>query len=585
MFRLLIICGLLSVAWGDEIVLKSGGRLSCEIIEETPESLHIRLPHGTMRIPRRRIAEIVRETAVEYLRREAARSLRAGATETAVELYAKALGHDGKDATTRRAYVEALIAHARELRDGFRLVKSYAVAKQVLALDPENAAARELMKTLERDEADAVRLHNKAVEALRKGDVNRALLWFEAWRLRRPVGDEFARERLATAHLAAGKADLARGAYPQALSHFRTASSFGARKETEEILFVLGPIAVLEALSEGETDEALRAIGQMAGRYPDPAVPVYLRGVAFHVTGRVQEAVEAYAEAARIAQSGGKVENGMPYEVVRKYTTAMLRSAVARPPQEGTKRWREIFLAPLRRSDASTHFVVYAATEKQAEKFGSRADALYEAIATELLDAVPNAAKAELIVHPTREAYVAADPIPPNSPLSAIMVPRASTAGVTYSSLDEQGKTIVRIEVYADATLINDTLPHEIAHVVQRRGLNVHRKGHWLDEGIAMIFESERGRNKRIMGLRGTQLFPLAELVTFRSTPTNRGAHFYAQAYALTEFVRGLGSQKDWRGFLAAYASADFEAAINGIYRIATVDDLERDFLRWLNRR
>lgn len=583
MLRILAVCCLLSVARGDQIVLRSGGRLSGEILHEDESSVHVRMPHGTMTIPRARIREIVRETQVEYLRREAASSLRTGATETAVELYRKALAHDPGDAATQRDYMGALVAHARALREGFRLAKAYATLEKVLELDPRHADARALMEQLKRDEDDAVRMHNRALEALKKGDVERALLWFEAWRLRRPVGDELARDRLATAHLAAGKAELEGGRYLQALTHFRTAASFGAEKETREILWVLEPIGVLESLGEGELQRAYGAIYKLSADYPDKSVPVYLYGVYYHLVGEVDKAVKHYAAAARLAQKG-PVEGTLPYEVVRKYATAILRSAVARPPREGTRRWREVFLKPLRRSDESTYFTVYAPTEQQAESLGRLADEHYETIAEELLGKAPSARKAELVVHPNRAAYIAADPIPPNSPLSAAAVPRASTAGVTYASLDENGKLIVRIEMYADDTLAGDTLPHEVAHVVQRRGVRVHRRGHWLDEGIAMLFESSGGRERRITGLKGTQLFPLAELVAFRSTPTNRGGHFYAQSYALTAYLRGLGSDKDWRAFLDAYAAGDFANAVRKIYSVASADDLERDFLRWLNR-
>ena len=52
---LLLLLGALPAA-GDVVVLERGGKLSCEILEETEASVTVRLPHGTMVIPRSRIA-------------------------------------------------------------------------------------------------------------------------------------------------------------------------------------------------------------------------------------------------------------------------------------------------------------------------------------------------------------------------------------------------------------------------------------------------------------------------------------------------------------------------------------------------
>ena len=581
---LLALAFLVAVSRADEVVLRSGGRLDCEILEETATHVRIRLPHGTMIVPRSRIAELVREKKGAYLRREGRASLRRGSTGPAGELHARAYANNPADQGTRQEYVDALLADARALRARYMLVESFDRLEVLLEVDPGHAVALALAEELRKTETKSVGLHNRAVAALRAGDLDRALELFDAWRLRRPVGDRLAKQRMATAHLAAGKASAQRGTLRDALDHFRSAASFGAVRETREALFVLAPIAALEALSGGDQALAARTIDAIRGRYPDPSVPVFLRAVAFHVGGDVEKAVQAYADAARLAARTGKVQDALPYETVRRYATAMLRAAVARPPQEGTRRWRELFLKPLESYDEGAHFVVYASSRERARELAIRADALYEAIARELLGRLPDASRAELIVHPTRQAYVAADPIPPNSPMSAMTLSRPSTAGVTYDSLDEAGKRVVRIEAYEVQGLAEDTLPHEVVHVVQRRGLKVHRRGHWLDEGVAMLFESERSRRARIAGLRGVQLIPLAELVDLRSTPRSKGALFYSEACALAVYLRELDGEEAWRRFLDAYAGQPFEQALAVAYSIKSTDLLERDWLAWIRK-
>ena len=56
----------------------------------------------------------------------------------------------------------------------------------------------------------------------------------------------------------------------------------------------------------------------------------------------------------------------------------------------------------------------------------------------------------------------------------------------------------MRVEVYSGQSgLLVDTIPHEVVHVLQRRGFVGFRAGHWLDEGLATTYESEGSRDRR----------------------------------------------------------------------------------------
>jgi len=576
---MLLCCILAASAHADEIVFTSGGRLSCEVLEETDEHIRVRLAHGTMLIERSRVAEVRREASEDYLKREARARLKAGSTRSAVELFERALREKPGDAAARRGLLESLEAHARSLLRRYRLAEAQAVVER---LGTDSPAARELAAAIAKEQQAGARLLGEAVQAYKRGDFAGCLKRLDAWRLRRPVGDAEAALKMAAAHLGAGYAALEQGALRKALDHFRSADSFKRTDEADEVLGFLRPIEVLEALKQGAMKKAGRLIDSMKSTYPDRAVPLFLRAVQHHLAGEVQLAVAGYADAARVARGQGEVKRGITYELVQKHALGTLRLAIARPPQEGAARWREFFLEPLRRYDGATHFTVYAASEQEAEELGATADRLYEQIANDLLGGVPPAPKAELVLHPSRKVYVTADPIPPGSPLAALTVMRNETAGVCYESLGADGKPVVRVEAYPQPRFDLDTLPHELVHVVQRRGLNVHRRGHWLDEGLATLYESERSRSGRVSRLK--EPMPLRELLALRSTPPSKLALFYNQSSALAQFLRGHGTQGAWRLFLDAYATRGFERAILDAYDIKSVDLLERMWLEWLSK-
>jgi hypothetical protein len=411
-----------------------------------------------------------------------------------------------------------------------------------------------------------------------------ALVHLDAWRLRAAAGDTTVGALLAEAHLGAAREAEARGALRPATDHYRMAAAFGA-PDARKGLDRLAPVAVLEALHGGDLEGAARLLEPLAATYGDRAVPRFLAAVHAHLRGDVPEAVRAYADAARLAgEGGGAGEGWLSYEAVRAYATATLRAAIARPPQEGQRKWRELFLNPLERDDGSPRFTVYAARADVARESAAAADALYERIAGDLLGAVPPGAKVELVLHPTREAYLAAELTPAGSPLAGLTLGRAPTAGVCYETLDEAGAPLIRIEIDAgQPRWLADTLPHELVHAVQRRGFLAFRKGHWLDEGLATLYESPAAQDSRLALWRqlAGEAIPLPELLALRSTPPDRPQLFYVQAHAFARYLRGLGGEGEWRRFLDELGESDFETAARAAYAIESLPDLENAFRAW----
>jgi len=567
----------------DELLLEGGGRLSCEVIEVTGDSVRVRLPHGEMRVPRSRIVRIVREKRGAYLQREARASLKGGATGSAVELYERLHAELPGDTAVARELASALLLHARGLASIHRTEAAKVALARLLALEPDHAAGRALAARIQSEERETQALLAQAHRLAGQERFDEALTLLDLWRLRRPPDDVFASRQLAQAHLALARRAALANRLRDSLVHFRAAEAYGARKECEEPLYLLRPIAVLEAIGEGDLEGGRKLLDGIATTYPDPAVPVFLRAVIHHLAGEVEPAVADYAEAARRAERSEPPGLGIPYALVRAYARALLRAAIARPPEEGSARWREIFLKPLERDRGGRHFVVYAPSASLASRIAQAADKVYEETARELLGRVPDRARAEIVVHASRQVYLTADPVPPGSPLSDISLPRLETGGVCYDTLDEMGKPLVRIEVYAGASrLFSDTLPHEVVHVVQRRGLPVFRRGKWLDEALAMLHESAQGRAERLKRFRGAgaRRIPLPELLAMRSIPAGKVDLFYDESYALAAFLQRAGGAQDWRRFLAAYATGPLDRALQQVYGIDSVAILERRLLQ-----
>jgi tetratricopeptide (TPR) repeat protein len=563
---------------GDVVVFESGGRLDCQVIEEAADTVTVQLPNGTMVLPRSRIVEIVREAPGLYLRREGQRSLRGGSTRDAVALLERA---HATDPAARPDLVGALAARATELVGEFRHAAARAALARLAELEPGHSSLARLDARIRQAEGLAAALYERARKALDIRAYADALVLLEAWRVRRPLDDPQVKAEMAAAHLGAGRQAAEEGRLRRALDHYRAAVGYGARREADEPLYLLRPIAVLEALKQGDTGRAGRLLDGIETTYPQPAVPVFLAAVRHHVQGEVEEAVAAYARAARLAEDGHGAARGLTYDLVRKHAAATLRAAIARPPQEGVARWRELFLKPLTRDDGARYFTVYAASADRARELAELADRLYDRIAGDVLGGIPEAGKAEIVVHPTRAAYLAADPTPAGSPLASVTIPRSRTAGVCYRTLDEKQRPLVRVEMYATERVDEDTLPHEMVHVVQFRGFPAFRRGHWLDEGMAMLYESETGQSNRVALWRqlSKNPIPLPELLLLKSTPPDRVLTFYSEAYVFTRFLRGLGDDDAWRRFLAAFGGVSFEAAVQQAYGIENTAALERLWL------
>jgi hypothetical protein len=124
----------------DEIVLDSGGVLSCEILEEAADYVRVRMPSGTMTVERRRIRTIRREKTSRYLLREARDRAGPDQTAAAVRLYERAAAADPDDGDAREGLVSALDAHARAMVRQWRFRAAEEALARLHRLSPDHPA-------------------------------------------------------------------------------------------------------------------------------------------------------------------------------------------------------------------------------------------------------------------------------------------------------------------------------------------------------------------------------------------------------------------------------------------------------------
>ncbi len=137
--------------------------------------------------------------------------------------------------------------------------------------------------------------------------------------------------------------------------------------------------------------------------------------------------------------------------------------------------------------------------------------------------------------------------------------------------------------------VLTTALPHEVSHAVVATFLHgaVPR---WADEGMALLAEHERERHRH--QLRAAQiltagtLIPLHEMLAVERYPSDREklVLFYAQAFAMTEFLVSRGGKQTFAAFLRTAATTDWSSALQEHYRLAGPQDLEAAVTAWAAR-
>ncbi len=146
----------------------------------------------------------------------------------------------------------------------------------------------------------------------------------------------------------------------------------------------------------------------------------------------------------------------------------------------------------------------------------------------------------------------------------------------------DQGRVITRrVDVRVDAEgWREDTLPHEMTHVVIADRFGNRPLPPWLDEGIGVLSESTTMRGKRVQAYetalqRGT-VYHARDLVTLRGFPqADYRDAFYVQSAALVQLLREREGPEAFARFARRSLDAGLDRALRETYQIAGIGGLQ----------
>tara|TARA_R110002049_G_scaffold288534_1_gene471095 strand:- start:6050 stop:6886 length:837 start_codon:yes stop_codon:yes gene_type:complete len=146
------------------------------------------------------------------------------------------------------------------------------------------------------------------------------------------------------------------------------------------------------------------------------------------------------------------------------------------------------------------------------------------------------------------------------------------------------GRTLSRrIDLLVDPTGELPALPHELTHVVLSDRFDGQQPPHWLDEGAAMMADTDHKRSLHERdcreALRQGSAMPLSVLFSLEQfTSAEQMAAFYGQSASLTKFLCTKGGIQDVTRFGVDAMRVGYQQALKDNYKIASVMELEHQW-------
>lgn len=576
---LVLVAGLLLGSTGvpavaDVIVLRNGNEIQGEVIRETPDRLVVRFPGGVLELRRRQVLAVRRQSRADYLLDEGAKAGLRSDHDAAVDALEEAVVEAPESLRARQALRDARLARANALQDLRRHEEALAAYRGIVEDYPDCREAREEIDLVVEARQEAMRELELARRELTRGDLETSI-----WRLKK-VHEEYPDLRptssrdLAQASVERGKRlfraaqwEEAAGLFLQALTlcpdlieAVRSAYLTCQLRRLEPLVRrgEFGPVEPLarEGLSVDPSDERL----------------LFLLGMSLEARGAVREAGELYAEVL-----GEAVPSGLERRIVdlRKRAEAeALGSSSGRDPLHDPQSRR--VLTGGFRSLRAAHFVVRHRNTAVGRHVARVAEGHYRGLFRRLGCNTHWRTPCEIIVHPTKAAYLAEGGT------------QEWSVG-HHRLLKRQGAfSEHRIVTYQDQPgLTAGVLQHEIAHALLAHRLNYPDEiPLWANEGFAIVegggYVRRHYRQLLQDAARRRTLIPLRELLTLRDYPSaDRVGLYYAESWSLVEWL--LGRERGLGTFVRLLRSvtsgqASLVDALRAHYRVASLAALET---RW----
>jgi hypothetical protein len=161
--------------------------------------------------------------------------------------------------------------------------------------------------------------------------------------------------------------------------------------------------------------------------------------------------------------------------------------------------------------------------------------------------------------------------------------PKAGSAAARPSRLVRGTMLQRKVNLAADDhQLIENTLPHEVSHVIVAELMGDRPLPLWANEGLAMLAETRRTRAiyRAIVRSyrRKGQLYPLKTLMTMATYPDFKQL-YYGQSLSLVRFLLTRGDRSQLLSMLQAGVN---ESSLRDYYGFAGFLGLQQAWLRWV---
>ena len=182
--------------------------------------------------------------------------------------------------------------------------------------------------------------------------------------------------------------------------------------------------------------------------------------------------------------------------------------------------------------------------------------------------------RCHVILHHARASYV-----------QAVGRGAGQTSGSSLIRFDKGRVAARRIDLLVGRRGGIPALPHELTHIVLAERLGGRLPPLWIDEGIAVLADSEEKQARHLRdcmdAIHRGEALPLAELMTRESfSSPDQMATFYGQSYSLVRFLACRDKPRHLLEFVALAATDGYDQALREIYAIDGVAQLRQLWLR-----
>ena len=555
----------------DIIRLRNGREIQGEVLHEGKEEVVISFPGGTLRLKRRQIEAIQRQSRSVYLLEEGEKALRRKDYRTAIEALEKARREEPGSEKVRLGLWRARHDYASHLGDGHRYQQALGIYRQLLDEDPGNREALEEIRAIEDAQRQAIDELRLARREVREGDLETSLWRLETSYETFPDLRQSVAKDLATAHARRGHDLAGRSRWGEAARQFQSALTvdpehIGAVR-VPFVTCMLGQITPLARAGKFESIEPLARQGLEVD--PSSERLTYFLALSLNARGEFREAARLYASilGERVASVSQRAVSELRERVEAEVKALKIGEIFYET--------RAASVLPGKfRTIKTPHFVVKHRNHEIGRAVSRAAERFYQDLFRRL-GCQTHWDSCEIVIYPTRERYL-----------------RHEGTGAWSGAMHEltQRRRMFskhRIVSYQkQGGLTSNLLKHEIAHALLSHRLSYPTQlPLWANEGFAVSEEPVfvHRHYRRILARERAQghLIPLSRLLESRTYPDAREINlFYAQSFGVVDYLLARRGTATFLRFLRDVSSATrpLEAALRKYYGFRSITALEN---RW----